>query len=101
MPKISVDHKTSTEASSALEKIKNFFETDPDLKKIDPKMSAKFDEKNLSGKVTSSQFKADISIKAAQAGALVSVIVDLPLLLTPIKGKVEEILRKKLNKYLA
>lgn len=101
MPKISVDHQSSKSAPEALATIQKFFETDPDLRRLDPKLSCQFSESTLSGKVNGSQFKADIKVKSEGLGSSVSVIVDLPLLLTPFKGKVEETLKKKLSKYLA
>jgi hypothetical protein len=101
MPKITVDHRSSKSAPDALTTIQKFFETDADLRRLDPKMTCQFSESTLSGKVNSSQFKADIKVKSEGAGSQVSVVVDLPLLLTPFKGKVEETLKKKLSKYLS
>lgn len=101
MPKVSVDHKTTSSPADTLSKIKNFFETDQDLRRMDPKMQTNFSDSSMTGKVTGSQFKADIAVKADGSGSVISVVVDLPLLLTPLKGKVEEVLKKKLSKYLA
>ncbi|MNK99976.1 hypothetical protein D3C87_1203950 [compost metagenome] len=47
-----------------------------------------------------SQFKADMVVAANGAGSKVQVTVDLPMLLTPFKGKVQETLQRKLAKYL-
>ena len=101
MPKISIDHNSSLQASESYEKIKEFFENDQDLRKLDPKMKATYDDKTRTGKVTGSQFKADLSVDENGPGSVVKLRVDLPLLLTPFKGKVEETLQKKLKKYLA
>lgn len=101
MPKISVDHKSTKSAPEALGILKNFFETDQDLRRLDPKLSCDFSESTLSGKVNGSQFKANIAVKADGHGSQVSVVIDLPLLLSPFKGKVEETLKKKLSKFLA
>lgn len=101
MPKINVAHETRMTADEAFKKIKDFFETDQDLKKLDPNMKMSFAEGDLSGKATASQFSAAISVKPNGNGSLVSVMVDLPLLLSPFKGKVQETLEKKLKKYLA
>jgi hypothetical protein len=100
MPKISIDHASSVSYDQALIKIKAFFETDKDLQKIDPKMQCQFSPDGT-GKVKGSQFKADIVVKAEGSGSKINVVVDLPLLLTPFKGKVEETLKKKLSQYLA
>ncbi len=101
MPKISIDHQSSISAQDAMSKIKTFFESDKDLQHIDPKISCQFDEKSMKGKVTGSQFKADVTVQSQGAGSQVTVVVDLPLLLTPFKGKVEETVKRKLSKYLA
>lgn len=101
MPKISINHKCNLPASDAFSKIKTFFETDQDIRRLDPKMKCEFIENKLTGKATGNQFKADISVTSQETGSIVSIIVDLPLLLTPIKGKVQETIQKKLNKYLS
>lgn len=104
MPKVSISHKSSLLAKDAFSKIKNFFENDEDIRRFDPKMKCEFTDQKMTGKATGSQFKADISVSPQEAsqetGSLVSVVIDLPLLMTPFKGKVQEIIQKKLNKYL-
>jgi hypothetical protein len=101
MPKISIDHPSSIPADQAMSTIKNFFENDKDLQRIDSKIKCQFSPGELKGKVLGSQFKADIEVKAAGKGSEIRVVVDLPLILTPFKGKVEETLRKKLSQHLA
>lgn len=101
MPKITVNHDTQCSPDEAFEKIKKFFETDQDIRKIDPNIKIAFADAEKTGKATASQFKADIAVKPTAKGAQVSVLVDLPLMLTPFKGKVQETLEKKLKKYLA
>lgn len=101
MPKINVNHNSSLQTPDASAKIREFFETDKDLKTLDPKLQVTFDEKTGKGKVTGSQFKAELAIEPQAEGSLVKVMIDLPLMLTPFKGKVEEMLQKKLKKYLA
>lgn len=100
MPKVNIDHKSPLAASEAFLKIKVFFETDQDIRRLDPKMTCTFSESSLSGKAHGSQFKADITVKTEGSGSLILVVVDLPLLLAPFKAKVQETITKKLNKYL-
>ena len=100
MPKVTVDHKSQLGAKDAYEKIKSFFETDADIRRLDPSMKCEFEPSKMTGKAKGSQFKADIAVKADGSGSVVSVVVDLPLLLTPFKGKVQETIQKKLSKYL-
>lgn len=101
MPKITVDHKSSMPADQALVTIKNFFETDKDLHRIDPKIQCQISTADGRVKVNGSQFKADVEIKSIDGGSQIKVVIDLPLLLTPFKGKVEETIKKKLGKFLA
>ena len=101
MPKISVQHQSSLPAAEALDKIKNFFETDKDLQRIDPGLKCDFNPSNMKGQVHGKQFKADVTVSTQSPGCSVSVIIDLPLILTPFKGKVEETVKRKLSKYLA
>ena len=101
MPKITVDHSSSVSAPEALIRIKDFFENDKDLKKLDPKIECDFDSSSMQGKVKGSQFKADVRVKAQGATSQIQIVVDLPLLLSPFKSKVEETVKKKLGKLLA
>ena len=101
MPKVTVDHNTSLNLEAAFEKIKTFFETDADLKKIDSTIKVQFTSGSTTGKVVGKQFQADVSVKSSGNGSIVTVVVELPFLLTPLKGKVQETIQKKLNKYLA
>lgn len=100
MPKVSISHKCTLPAKEAFSKIKTFFENDPDIRRFDPKMTCEFLDAKMTGKATGSQFKADISVTEEKTSSLVSVMIDLPLLMTPFKGKVQEIIQKKLDKYL-
>lgn len=101
MPKINVDHESKIGVDEAYKKIKDFFQNDQDLKKLDPNIKVDFKDSDRTGKATASQFSANIQVKATAAGSTVSVVVDLPLLLSPFKGKVQETLEKKLKKHLA
>lgn len=101
MPKISVNHDSTSAAPEAFERIKKFFETDQDIRKIDPNIKVTFTDETMAGKATASQFSANFSVLPSGAGSKVAVTVELPFLLTPFKGKVQETLEKKLKKYLA
>ncbi len=101
MPKVSVSHKTAITSEEAFTKIKAFFENDTDLRKIDKNIKVTFTDASKTGKATASQFTAQFDVKEATGGSTVNVTIDLPFLLTPFKGKVQETLEKKLKKYLA
>lgn len=101
MPKVTIDHKSQLGAQEAFVKIKTFFETDQDIRRFDPKMHCSFNDSSMTGKANGSQFKADISVKGESTGSMIQVVVDLPLLMAPFKTKVQEVITKKLSKYLA
>lgn len=101
MPKVTIDHPSSLPASDAFSKIKTFFESDKDIRRFDPNLKCEFTEGSMTGKAHGSQFKADIAVKNQGPGSVVQVVVDLPLLLAPFKGKVQETIQKKLSQYLA
>lgn len=101
MPKISIDHQTNLPPSEAFQRIKNFFEKEEDIRRLDPNMKCTFAEDKMTGQAKGSQFKADVSVLAQGSGSKVSVVVDLPLLLSPFKGKIQETVQRKLSKHLA
>ena len=100
MPKFTITHDSSHNAEEAYAKIKEFLNNDQDIRRFDPKLQCSFEDGAKKAAMKGSQFKADMSVASSGAGSKVSVTVDLPLMLTPFKGKVQETLQKKLAKYL-
>lgn len=100
MPKINVEHTSSIPAAELYEKVKIFFDTNQDIRRLDPKIDCKFEDSTMTGKATGSQFKGNFAIASQGTGSKVTVIVDLPLLLTPFKGKIQETIQKKLAQYV-
>ncbi|MNJ99863.1 hypothetical protein D3C87_176440 [compost metagenome] len=100
MPKFTIDHQSSHNPQDAFTKIKEFLNNDQDIRRFDPKLQCTFDDGTMAAKMSGNQFKADVAVNPSGAGSKISVTVDLPLLLTPLKGKVTETLQKKLAKYL-
>lgn len=101
MPKVIVDHQCKLSPEEAFKKIQTFFENDQDIKRLDASIKCEFKPEQLKGKASGSQFKADISVSSHNSGSSINVTVDLPFLLTPFKGKVQETIQKKLGKFLA
>jgi hypothetical protein len=101
MPKFTVEANSNHDTQATFQKIKTFLESDQDLRKLDSKLSCSFNDSDLSCNATGSQFKAQMKVLPAGSNSKVEVLVDLPLMLTPFKGKVQEILSKKLSKVLA
>lgn len=101
MPKLNIEHKSTLNSDEAFEKIKSFLQNEQEIKKIDSKIVCQFNEAQKTGKANGSQFKADISVKETSDGSVVKLDVDLPMLLTPFKGKIQETIHRKLSKYLS
>lgn len=100
MPKFKIEHPTTLGLDDSYSKIRGFLDNDHDLRKLDPKLTCTYDDAQKKIKATGSQFKAEISVNSKGSGSLVAVEVDLPLLLSPFKGKVQEMLARKLAKAL-
>lgn len=100
MPKVNVEYKSTLQPQDAYTKIKGFFDQSEKIRRLDPKIKCEFTDAQMTGKAIGSQFKADISVKGDGGGSQVVVVVDLPLLLAPFKGKVQETIQKELSKYL-
>ncbi|PWU14606.1 MAG: hypothetical protein C5B49_12885 [Bdellovibrio sp.] len=101
MPKVNVDHNSLASADEAYVQIKTFFATDADIRKIDPNIKLVFEDTKKTGRAESNKFTALVHVRENGQGSVVSIVVDLPLIFTPLKGKVKETLEKKLKKYLA
>lgn len=101
MPKFTVEHETSHPAPEAYSKLKQFLSKPEEMKKFDPKAECQFNDSNQTCAIKGSQFKADVSVQGQGTGSKVSITVDLPLLLTPFKSKVQEGLSKMLSRHLS
>ncbi|MEQ1876415.1 MAG: polyhydroxyalkanoic acid system family protein [Bdellovibrionia bacterium] len=97
MPKITIDRKTALDPKAAFGKIKEFFSTDRDLRKLDSNYQCQFDETGLSGSAKGQKFQAEMSVRAEAGGSRIQVEITLPMLLTPLKGMVEKTVNEKLN----
>lgn len=100
MPKFTVEHNTSKTPDDTYSAVKSFM-SKGDIQKFDAKAQFTFDDASKSGQIKGGQFKADMKITPTGGGSTVAITVDLPFMLTPFKGKVEETLKKMLSKHLA
>ena len=100
MPKFTVEHQSNSNPQDTFVRLKDFFTKTNEMKKFDPKVECTFNDATQTCHIKGSQFKADVNIQTATAGSKVNVIVDLPLLLSPFKGKVQDELTKMLKKHL-
>lgn len=100
MPKFTVEHKCAHSTEQAFATVKNLLSNENEIKKFDAKAQVTFNDSARSCQIKGGQFKADLQVQAAGSGSQVSITVDLPLLLTPFKGKVQESLQKMLARHL-
>lgn len=101
MPKVKVESQSKYSAEETFKKIKHMLETDRDLQKLDSGYKCSFNEGGMTGTAKGSKFEAYMKVVSASAGANVTIEIDLPLMLTPIKGVVQSTLQKKLESTLA
>ena len=100
MPKITIEKQTSLSAEDAYQKIKTMLADDRDLRKLDSGYQCQFDDGAKTGSAKGKQFKADMKI-FSESPTKVELVIDLPIMLTPFKGMVENTLKTKLEKILA
>lgn len=101
MPKVRVESNTGLDTAEAYRRIKTLLENDADLRKMDSSCKFTFNDAGQTGSAKGSKFSAEMSVSAAGSGSSVTIEVDLPLMLTPVKGMVQSTLEKKLQKALA
>ncbi|MBL7544955.1 MAG: polyhydroxyalkanoic acid system family protein [Bdellovibrionaceae bacterium] len=100
MPKLTIDYPTSHGVTDTYTKLKDFFEKTDEIKKYDPKVQCLFNDSNRTCDLKGSQFKGDFKVAEAAQGSQVTINIDLPFLLSPLKGKIEETLLKMLKKHV-
>lgn len=101
MPKFKVESKSKYSAEETYKKIKDMLESDKDLRRLDSGYACQFNDGALTGTAKGKQFQADLTVSPAGGGSSVAIEVNLPLLLTPVKGMVQTTLQKKLDSALA
>jgi len=100
MPSLKIVHNSSVSPSETFKKVCQLFESDPDLKKLDPGYSCNFNSDALSGVAEGKQFKAKLQVASAGQGSIVEIFVELPFHLGLVKGLVQKTLEKKLGENL-
>ena len=100
MPKFTINHDVKQPVDQTFEKVQKVLSKGDELKKYDPKIQCSFDAASKTCKIKGSQFNADLKVSAQGQGSQIVVTVDLPLLLTPFKGKISESLVKLFDKHL-
>ena len=101
MPKFKIEHPSKKDAEETYKAIKGFLSKDSEIVKLDAKAQCTFNDSKKSASISGSQFKAEMNVAAEGPTSQVSITVDLPFLLMPFKGKIQESLVKMLTKHLA
>ena len=101
MPKVNIDYSSPLEAKETFKRVKEFLSTDESIRKIDNSIQCDFDDAQMSGDLKGSRFKAKMNVKGSGEKSEVSIIVDLPIMLSAFKGQVRSTIEKKLNKVLS
>lgn len=96
MPKVQVKREISGEKKKVFTAVKAYLEGRGTLKKLGASMD--WNDKSCSAEIEASNFSGNISVTERSGKSLVEICIDLPLLLTPFRGKVEEELKKHLGR---
>lgn len=97
MPKVKVESKSKYTATETYQKIKSLLENDKDLRRMDADYKCDFNDSGLSGCAKGGKFSANLQVTAKGEQSTVCIEVDLPLMLTPVKGVVQSTLQKKVD----
>lgn len=101
MPKLKVTCQSNQTPDVAFANVRQFLETDKDLRKLDPNFKCEFNEVKKTGTANGSQFKAKMDVISSGSSSIVTIEVDLPFHLALAKGMVQKTLEKKLSGVLS
>lgn len=101
MSKVNIDVPSKYAAQETFTKIKGLFGENSEIKKFDPEMACTFNDAQMSGVAKGGKFSAELKVNGSGDNSSVSIILDLPFLLTPFKGQIKSTVEKKLNALLA
>lgn len=96
MPKVKVTHDVKGKKQAVYEAVKKYLEGRETLDKLGATMNWK--DKSCTAELEASNFSGELTVTEKGANSTVAIEIDLPLLLTPFKGKVEEELKKHLGR---
>lgn len=96
MPKVKVSREISGKREEVFLAVKKYLEARDTLKKLGAEVD--WDVKSCAAMIDGGNFKGAITVEEKKGRAHVEISIDLPLLLTPLKGKVEEELTKHLGR---
>ena len=101
MPKLKCESHSKHSPQDAFGKLKSMLENDRELRAMDASYRCTFDDAALTGSAKGSKFEAELKVSPSSGGSAVAIEVSLPLLLTPLRGVVQNTLQKKMDAALA
>ena len=96
MPKVKVGHTIEGKKKAVFIAVKAYLEGRDTLKKLGADVD--WNEKTCTAAIEADSFSGTIIVQEEKGSSYVEINIDLPLLLTPFKGKVEEELKKHLGR---
>jgi hypothetical protein len=96
MPKVQVKREITGEKKKVYTAVKAYLQGRETLSKLGATMD--WNDKGCCAEIEASNFSGNISVTEKSGKSLVEIAIDLPLLLTPFRGKVEEELKKHLSR---
>ncbi len=99
MPKVQVKQEIEGEKKKVFAAVKDYLDGRDTLAKLGA--SIDWDAKSCTGEIEASNFSGKLAVTDKAGKSTVEISIDLPLLLTPFKGKVEEELKKHLGRVKA
>lgn len=100
MPKFQVVHNSDLAPGEAFEKLNAFLGQASEIAKFDAAAKWQGNPGENTGSIKGKQFSAKVQVKPQGSGSEVIFDLDIALLLTPLKGKITEVLQAKLKKHL-
>lgn len=100
MPKFQVVHQSHLDPEKVFEKLNIFMNQKDEMAKFDSSASWSSNPSQLTGSLKGKQFSAQVLVSPEAQGSKVTFEIEIGFLLTPLKGKIAEILQSKLNKHL-
>ena len=96
MPQVKVTHEIKGKKQAVYSAVKEYLDGRDTLDKLGAKMV--WNDKACEGKIEAGNFSGALEVSEKGGESSVSISIDLPLLLSPFKGKVQEELKKHLSR---
>lgn len=96
MPQVKVKEEIDGEKSKVYGAVKKYLDGRDTLKKLGAEID--WDDKGCKGAIEADSFSGSLTVTGKASKSTVEILIDLPLLLTPFRGKVEEELKKHLSR---